>query len=490
MTLPSQHKPLQQFLSLDKTQPVHFIGMGGIGMSGLARILAESGFQVSGSDLRKNTNTCQLAALGATVYLGHQAENVPSNGVVITSTAVPDDNPEIKIARDLGVPVFHRSDVLREILQGETLGHERTVGISGSHGKTSVTGMLGMALQGFKIKPTIVAGGVIPELATNAVLGSNRELAVAELDESDGTLVKYAPTHSIILNMELDHADHYRGGLDELTATFQAYLRGLTHDSQVFFNWACPNTRALCESFDSPTFESILLSPGDIFTGKEPQVTYNLKNARDYDRGCYLGYVYKKNKLMGELSMGIPGMHQLFNGLAAIAVGDQLGFDFDTMARNLSTFSGMGRRFEKVGHYNGALLVDDYAHHPTEVAAMVRAGKEYLSGIGRLIVVFQPHRYTRLKQFWSEFIGSFAGVDVLILMDVYSAGEAPLVGTDSQIFSQEIEASGMVAQVQCHPEADFSDLKERLQSQICPGDLVMSMGAGNITQLLRGWEEG
>ncbi len=503
--LPFQALETRSALVLDKNQPVHFVGIGGIGMSGLAKILAESGFKVSGSDLRNNENTHNLAELGVKIYEGHQGEQVPHHCVIIASTAVSSDNPEIQRAKELGILVYHRSDVLREILEGQTLGHQMTVGISGSHGKTSVTGMLGVALQdGIQDvfgKPTVIAGGVIPEFGTNALLGDDRKLAVAELDESDGTLIQYSPTHSVILNMELDHADHYEGGLDEFIETFKTYLSGLKPKSQVFFNWACPHTRALYESFkdfhehsQTANFESIFLAPGDIFTGKEPQITYNLKNSRDYDRGCYLGYVYKKNKLMGELSMSVPGVHQLFNGLVAIAVGDQLGFNFETMARHLEQFSGMGRRFEKVGRYNGALLVDDYAHHPTEIQAMIRAGKEYQSDIGRFIAIFQPHRSTRLKQFWHEFMDSFKalnGDDILIIVDVHSAGESPIEGFNSQTFAQELKLkiSGTFENIRYYSGPNLEALKQDLQSEIKSGDLVMTMGAGSITKLLRGWEE-
>ncbi len=494
MTLSSQQELLKPLI-LDKNQPIHFVGIGGIGMSGLAKILLESGFKVSGSDLKENANTRNLAELGATIKIGQCAENILENMVLIASTAVSETNPEIQAAKDLGLSVYHRSDLLREILQGELLGHDKTVGISGSHGKTSATGMLAVALQEGSIQPTVVVGGLIPNFGTNAILGEGKQLALAELDESDGTLIKYSPTHSVILNMELDHADHYEGGLDEFVETFKNYLSGLKPESQVFFNWACPNTRALAESLEASgnqQFESILLSLGDIFTGNEPQLTYNLKNARDYDRGCYLGYVYKKNKLMGELSMSVPGAHQLFNGLVAIAVGDQLGFDFNTMAQHLQQFTGMGRRFEKVGRYNGALLVDDYAHHPTEVKAMVRAGMDYLSGIGQFTVIFQPHRHTRLKQFWNEFMDSFKGVDRLIVTDVHSAGESPIEGVDSKVFVQALEASGEFKnkKVEYYAGVDFDVLKESLKSELKLGDLVMTMGAGSITQLLRGWEEG
>jgi UDP-N-acetylmuramate--alanine ligase len=474
------HKPL----TLDKTQPIHFVGVGGVGMSGLAKILAESGFKVSGSDLSESAYTQAVAAAGGKIALGHAAENVPENAILIVSTSIDRQNPEIAVALDKGLEVHHRSSLLREVMQGAVMGHETTIGITGTHGKTTITGMSGLALRAAGLDPTIVVGGKMPGLNTNAILGAERKYAVAELDESDGTILQYQPTLSVIANLELDHADHYTDGLNGVIGTFQKYLAALKPGSKVFYNVSCPNTKAL--SAQNPEhLEAILLAPGDVFTGQESQTTYWLKNARHYAKGCYQAYVYRNNRMLGELNMSVPGKHNLFNGLCAIAVGDQLDADFEEMATAIKDFTGMGRRFEKVGEFNNALLIDDYAHHPSEVDATLKAAKESLYGSnGRVIAVFQPHRYTRLQALWDEFCRCFGEANAVYITDVYAAHEPEIPGMTAEAFAQKIT----------HPnvhyvplDAEFAQLRAALKSAIQPGDIVLSMGAGNITKLLRQW---
>ncbi len=476
---------LNKPLHLDKAVPVHFVGIGGIGMSGLAKILVESGFQVSGSDLAENAVTRQLIALGATVHRGHDAAFVPAGAQLIVSTSIDPANPEIARAQAEGLEIHHRSSLLREIMQGAQTGHETTIGITGTHGKTTITGMTGLALRAAGLDPTVVVGGKMPGLDTNAVRGADRKYAVAELDESDGTLVQYQPTLSVIANLELDHADHYTDGLSGVLNTFRQYLSALKPGSKVFYNVSDAHTKTL--SGEAPThIEPILLAAGDIFTGTETQTTYWLKNSRQYGHGCYQGYVYRNKRMLGELNVSVPGRHNLFNALCAVAVGDQLDADFDAMAEAIREFTGMGRRFEKVGSYNNALLVDDYAHHPTEVRATLKAAKEAVHGTpGRVIAIFQPHRYTRLQALWQEFSECFGDADVLVLTDVYAAHEALIEG----ISSERLAAATQHADGRYIPlDADFTALRDFVQSQARPGDIVLSMGAGNITQLLRQWD--
>ncbi len=476
---------LQQALILDLQVPVHFIGVGGIGMSGLAKILLEAGFQVSGSDVGENESTQTLKAAGATIYKGHHQSQVPANALVIVSTSIDPENPEIRAALNQNLGIYHRSSLLREILQGGFFQHQTSIGITGTHGKTTITGMTGFILQACQLAPTIVVGGNLPGLETNAVLSPNRQYAVAELDESDGSILQYTPTISLISNLELDHADQYQDGFSAIFQTFERYLNALKPGSKVLFNVSCPNTKTLLE-IAPQHIEPILIASGDILTGQEAQTTYWLKNARPWHQGCYQGYVYKSGRLLGELNMTVPGMHNLFNGLAAVAVGDQLGLDFDDMAAALRDFSGMRRRFEKVGEYHNALLIDDYAHHPTEVAATLKAARESMhSASGRLIAIFQPHRYTRLQALWEEFKTCFGDADVLYLADVYAASEAPIEGITSEQFASQLN----------HPyvryipgtQPPFEAIQEALKQEIKPGDLVLSMGAGSITHLLRHW---
>lgn len=475
---------LNKPLNLDKAQPVHFVGVGGIGMSGLAKVLLESGFQVSGSDVAESAYTQELVALGGRIFIGHAAEQVPANAQLIVSSSIDRQNPEIAIALDRRQEIHHRSGLLREMMQGTLMGHETTIGITGTHGKTTITGMTGLALHQAKLDPTVIVGGKMPILNTNAVMGRDRKYAVAELDESDGTILQYQPTLSVVANLELDHADHYTNGLQGLMDTFKTYLGALKPGSKVFYNITCPNTKQLAEQ-NPVHVEAILLAPGDVFTGQETQTTYWLKNARPYGKGCYQAYVYRNTKMLGELNMSVPGKHNLFNGLCAVAIGDQLGADFDDLAQALHAFTGMGRRFEKVGELNNALLVDDYAHHPSEVLATLKAAKESLQGTnGRVVAVFQPHRYSRLQALWDEFLTCFTDADLLYLTDVYAAHEPVIPGMTADAFAGKVQ----------HPNAryvpltpDFDRLRAELKSVVQPGDVVLSMGAGNITKLLRHW---
>lgn len=480
-----------QSLVLSRECPVHFVGIGGIGMSGLAKLLLESAFRVSGSDARESQNTRMLAELGARVSVGHQAENLPEDfshqGVVIVSSAIDPANPEIQKAQTLGAGIFHRSQLLREIFQGDLFAHQTTVGILGTHGKTTITGMTGIALQGAQLEPTIIAGGLLPRLNTNAILGKPHGIAVAELDESDGTVLQYTPTHSVISNIELDHADHYTGGLAEVVETFSKYLSALKPDSKVFYNVMCPTTARLMEN-PPDHVEPVMLAAGDIFTGSETRLRYWVKNARITQRGCYQGYVYKNNRMLGELNLSVPGRHNLFNALAAIAVGDLLKADFEEMAAALKGFTGMGRRYEKVGEYNGAWLVDDYAHHPTEVLATLKAARESVKvGSGKIYALFQPHRYSRLQAFWNEFQAAFADADQVYLTDVYAASESPIDGVSGKAFCDAMKSSGIHPDVNYVSRADWGALEAKLKVVLQPQDLVLTLGAGDVTGFLRSW---
>lgn len=479
---------LNKPLHLDKARPVHFVGVGGVGMSGLAKILAQSGFLVSGSDLADNAYTQEVAAAGGKIYQGHDASYVPESAQIIVSSSIDRKNPEIAVALERKQEIHHRSGLLREILQGNLLGHEQVIGLTGTHGKTTITGMTGLALHTAGLDPTIVVGGKMPHLKTNAVYGVHRKIAVAELDESDGTILQYQPTISVVANLELDHADHYTDGLQGVLNTFRKYLGALKPGSKVFYNVDCPNTKALFEetAAKNPTQpEAILISAGDMFTGLESQTTYWLKNARSYRKGCYQAYVYRNKTMLGELNLSVPGKHNLFNALCAVAVGDQLGADFEKLAEAIQAFTGMGRRFETVGEVNQALLIDDYAHHPSEVLATLKAAKEALiPGKGRVVAIFQPHRYTRLQALWNEFAACFDDADLLYLTDVYAAHEAVIPGVTSEALAKAATHKN----AQYIPlDANFETLRTELEQAIQPGDIVLSMGAGNITNLLRQW---
>lgn len=479
-------------LMLDKAKPVHFVGIGGIGMSGLARILLEGGFSVSGSDVTDSAYVKALREMGAVIHIGHQSDNVPENAMLIVSTAINPKNPEIARAHEKDYPIYHRSQLLKEILEGSTFNHRHVIGITGSHGKTTISGMTAFALTQAGMAPTFAVGGYVGGLDTNGKLGKmgSGSVSVAELDESDGTLLQYRPTITYLANLELDHAEHFPGGLDELRNHVKQYLSQLPKGAIVVGNTGCPEISAILD--DAPEgLKIIRIAAGEVFTPEESEKgTFWLKNVRHHGMGCYQGYVYKNQRMLTELHMNIPGMHNLLNGLAALSVGELAGADCDDLADALREFTGMKRRFERVGEFNHARFIDDYAHHPTEVAAVLKTAKETLQGTeGRVIVVFQPHRYTRLQALWDPFSQCFDAADKVILTDVYEAHEEPIKGITSEAFIEALNHPDKryIATPLIDNKPDFSAVVNHIKSVAQSGDLVLSMGAGTITALLRNW---
>ena len=457
---------------LKPDQPVHFIGIGGIGMSALARLLLEAGYVVSGSDMKANSQTQWLSQHGATIYTQHDAHNVPPHAAVVLSTAIGPDNPERAIAAQRAQVMAHRSDILREILQGKALHHQNVVGISGTHGKTTITGMMGQLLMHAGLSPTIVAGGVLPSLGSNACWGKNRHIAVAELDESDGSIVQYSPTHLVISNLELDHADHYPGGFVQILRTFETVLARMPVGACVVYNADCSATtqvvldagkhlKALSVSLKDPT--------ADVFAHQTKIMPGAGVQAR----------VIIAQQPAGVLTIQVPGLHNLHNALMCVAVAQKLNIALPLAAEGLAQFSGMGRRFEHIGSVNGALLVDDYGHHPTEVMATLAAAKDLArERNGKVMVVFQPHRYSRLQALWSEFTNAFDLADKVWITDVYGAGETALPGVDAPSLAKAVSGQYL-------PKADWAKANQMLLSQAHEGDVMISMGAGDITQLWR-----
>lgn len=492
-------------LVLDKRVPVHFVGVGGIGMSGLARVLCQAGFKVSGSDLRHNAQTDELKTLGARIHLGHGVEALPvlpggQVGVLVVSTAIQTDNPEFTYAKAHGWPIIHRSQMLREILENPAFGACLSIGVSGSHGKTSTTGMLASGLDAAGLQPTAVAGGVFPQWQSNAVFGGQKAIAVAELDESDGSLVYFTPDVGVLLNLEMDHAEHFPGGLEELKATIRQFVAQLVKAHQagrpktLVVYLGCPELATVVE----PVLKSGLRIIGVKKSGEaiylpEEQLAavVTLLDIAEVTPGCYGGQVScPRWSQLYPLAMTAPGQHQCLNGaiaLAAIWAADNTT-ELQQAALGISGFAGMGRRYEVVGRCNGAVLVDDYAHHPTEVKAMLAVGiPQAKAGHGRFIAIFQPHRYTRLRQFWDEFMDSLRGADVIIVTDVYEASEPPIEGISGPDFAKALAHKYPDESVRFVPHAHWDDLKAELQSTLKPGDVVMSIGAGDITYLLRHW---
>ena len=434
-------------------------------MSGLAKYLLEQGCKVSGSDICDSKYVQQLRTLGATVHIGHSAENVPENCVVIASTAIRANNPEILRAKELGLPIYHRSDLLAEISRGGKF----FIGYAGTHGKTTTSGLSSYVLEKAGLQPSFVVGGIVPEISTNAQYRDGKYF-VAELDESDGTIVKYSPDTVVINNLEADHLDFYKEGLSAILDTFEKFLSGLK-----------PNAIILANN-DSEGVEELIggcstLIPNPIFSYGLNEADYTAKNIV-YGEDYTTYDIYYKDEFLTDMKIILKGVHNVYNSLAVFASLYQDGVDINLIKPHFATFSGMGRRFQKVGEFGGISLYDDYAHHPTEIKATLSAAEAFRNH--RVIAVFQPHRYTRLKSLWNEFLDAFYGVDKVVVTDVYAASEDVIDGINSENFTSELSERG----VNCEYLAgDMKSVAQQLYPALKSGDVVIGLGAGTITSL-------
>lgn len=444
----------------------YFIAIGGVGMSGLAKYLLENGCDVSGSDICDSKYIHQLKDLGATIYIGHSADNVPEDCVVVASSAIRDTNPEIIRAKELGLTIYHRSDLLAEISRSDKL----FIGYSGTHGKTTTSGMASYVLEKAGLNPSFVDGGIVPEICTNAQC-KNGKYFVAELDESDGTIIKYSPDILVINNLEADHLDFYTEGLKSILGTFEKLLSGLKTDSIILANNDCEGVEELiggCSTMISNPIYSYGLNDADY-------VAKNINYEEDYTSYD----VYYKNEFLTEIKIAVKGEHNVYNSLAVFASLHLAGVDINLIMPHFETFSGMGRRFQKVGEMNGILIYDDYAHHPTEIKATLSSAKSFKNR--RIIAVFQPHRYTRFQNLWDEFLNAFSDVDKVIVTDVYAAGEDAISDINSSKFAEELTEK---MNIQCENIAgDIKSVAEQLYPVLKSGDVVIGLGAGTITNL-------
>jgi UDP-N-acetylmuramate--alanine ligase len=447
-----------------RVRQIHFVGIGGVGMSGIAEILRSLEFEVSGSDLRGSGNTERLASLGVRIDIGHRPENVHGADVVVRSTAIGDDNPELHEARELGIAVIGRAEMLAELMRVKY-----GVAIAGSHGKTTTTSLVATVLRAAGLDPTVTVGGKMESLGSTARLGGG-DLLVAEADESDGTFLRLNPTIAVVTNIDPEHLDYW-GSHDELKAAFVEFC------SRVPFY----GLTVLC--LDHPHVQSILPE----IEGRH--VTYGVSAQADYSvRGIkYRGLetvfnAYRRGEPLGGFTLRMPGAHNVLNCLAAIAVADELNVPRDVTKEALATFTGVGRRFTVVGEGHGVMLIDDYAHHPAEIIATLEAARRaFPPETHRIIAAFQPHRYTRTRDLFEEFTGAFNQTDLLFVTDIYPAGESPIEG---------IDAESMVASIREHGHhgvelaRDKDELPERLADLVRPGDVVITLGAGNINRIL------
>ncbi len=440
---------------------IHFVGIGGVGMSGIAEVLLNMGYRITGSDVKRGETVERLEQLGAKVFIGHDAANITDAHVVVYSSAVARDNEEVAAARARQVPVIPRAEMLAELMR-----LKYGIAVAGTHGKTTTTSMVAAVLAEGRLDPTVVVGGRITSLGSNARLGQG-EYLVAEADESDGSFLKLSPTIAVVTTIDAEHLDHY-GSLENISEAF------LTFINKVPFYGAA----VLC--LDQPNVQ--LLIP----RVEKRIITYGLESAADLTarRLTLDGFtsrfeVLHRGAPLGECTLRVPGRHNVLNAMAAIAVGLDLEIPFVTIQKGIAEFSGVQRRFQVRRESHGVLVVDDYGHHPAEIRATLAAAK---AGFDRRVVtVFQPHRYTRTLHLRQEFLTAFNQSDALVVMDIYAAGETPIDGVTGRDLADAIRAHGHRDVV--YLGSDRNRILDYLADSIRPGDLVITLGAGDVGQL-------
>jgi UDP-N-acetylmuramate--alanine ligase len=446
--------------------PIHFVGIGGIGMSGIAEVLINLGYSVQGSDASENANVQRLREKGAEIFIGHSAEHLGQAAVVVVSTAIRRDNPELAGARERRIPVVRRAEMLAELMR-----LRQCVAVAGTHGKTTTTSMVATLLDAGGFDPTVVNGGIINAYGTNARVGAG-EWMVVEADESDGTFLKLPADVAVITNIDPEHLDHFKT-FDAIKDAFRTLIENLP-----FYGFA-----VMC--LDHPTVQELVGKIEDrrvVTYGENPQADVRLLDVE------LAGGVSKFNVLIRDrktssaaylenLTLPMPGHHNALNATAAIAVAYELGMSIEAIRSALSQFEGVKRRFTRTGEWNGALVFDDYAHHPVEIAAVLRAARA--STKGQVIAIVQPHRYSRLQALFESFASCFNDADAVLVADVYPAGEKPIEGADKDHLVAAIKAHGHRRAL---PLAAPEALPKVLREMARPGDYIVFLGAGNITQ--------
>jgi UDP-N-acetylmuramate--alanine ligase len=445
---------------------IHFVGIGGAGMGGIAEVLLNEGYAISGSDRQTNGMTDRLQSLGATIYLGHLASNIERANVVVVSSAIDHSNPEISAANEKRIPVIRRAEMLAELMR-----FRHGIAIAGTHGKTTTTSLISTIFAEAKLDPTFVIGGLLNSAGTNARLGDSQYL-IAEADESDASFVHLQPMVSVITNIEADHMETYQGDFQKMQDTYIDFLHNLP-----FYGLA-----VLC--IDDPVIQKLLPRIGRKY------LTYGVSEQADVRAvSIELGFnqstfnVLRENLPPLAVTVNLPGQHNVLNSLAAIAVASDEGLEDEYIVKALSEFSGIGRRFEFLGDYatskGQAILVDDYGHHPTEVAATISVARNNWPD-RRLVMAYQPHRFTRTRDLYEDFVKVLSQVDVLLLLEVYSAGEEAIDGADSRSLCRSIRQRGQLEPIYV---SDISELPKLLAESLNDQDIVMTQGAGNIGQI-------
>lgn len=442
-------------------EPIHFIGIGGIGMSAVAQALLEKGYRVSGSDLRDNPNTQRLEELGAKITIGHGAENIQGAQTVVISTAVAESNPELAAARKENLRILHRSEMLAEVM---STAAER-ICIAGTHGKTTTTTMMAALFEQADLNPTVINGGVMNAYGSNAKVGDS-ELFIVESDESDGSFTRFHPTVAVISNIDPEHMDHY-GDFDSLMRSFENFAENTSPDGGVVLGIDHANVRLLKERLDHPWVTTF---------GFVDDAHFRAVNLRSHPEGMTFDVLYKDESYITDMQLKAFGVHNVLNALAVIAVGYLKGISVEDIALALAKYQGVQRRFTPVGTWNRVTVIDDYAHHPVEIEATLQAAKT--ASQGKVIAVVQPHRYSRLQNHFDEFATSCEMATFTIILPVFPAGEEPIPGIDHQHLAESMP--GCVTG--CDNPDELASLVSRLAS---PGDMVVCMGAGSISTISR-----
>ncbi|KDM92739.1 UDP-N-acetylmuramate--L-alanine ligase [Photobacterium galatheae] len=451
-----------------RVERIHFVGIGGAGMSGIAEVLLNEGYRISGSDITPNTVTERLSARGAALFFGHASSNVEGASVVVVSTAIAADNPELKAARELRIPVVRRAEMLAELMR-----YRHGIAIAGTHGKTTTTALTTQIYSEAGLDPTFVNGGLVKSAGTNARLGSSRYL-IAEADESDASFIHLQPMVSVVTNIEADHMDTYGGDFENLKQTFIDFLHNLP-----FYGLA-----VMC--IDDPVVRELLPRVG------RQVITYGFSEDADvrlvdYRQQGQQGHftIQRKGKPALSVTLNIPGRHNALNAAAAVAVATEEGVEDDAILRALAEFEGTGRRFDQLGEFDTGkgkvMLVDDYGHHPSEVDVTIQAARAGWPD-KRLVMIFQPHRYSRTRDLYDDFANVLEQVDVLLMLDVYSAGEAPIPGADGRSLCRTIRGRGKVDPIFV-PNA--AALPAALANVMQENDLVLTQGAGDVGKIAR-----
>jgi UDP-N-acetylmuramate--alanine ligase len=443
-----------------RVKRIHFVGIGGIGMSGIAEVLLNLGYRVGGSDLSESETTLRLRKAGADIAIGHRKENLRDADVVVTSSAVRPDNPEVAAAHERAIPVIPRAEMLAELMR-----LKYGVAVAGTHGKTTTTSLIATVLACGGLDPTAVIGGKLNIFGSNAKLGQG-ELLVAEADESDGSFLKLSPTIAIVTNIDPEHLDHYRN-LEEIQTAFLEFINKVP-----FYGLA-----VLC--LDHENVQALIPQV------KKRYVTYGLSTQANYRAGSisFQGVMtsfraFENDRELGRISIQMPGLHSVYNALATIATARELDLDFGVVQEALGSFSGVQRRFQIKGERGGILVVDDYGHHPAEIKATLSAAQ---NGWGRrTVVIFQPHRYTRTRDLLKEFFTAFNQADVLFLLDIYPAGEDPIPGVKAENLYEGIKGHG-------HKDVTLVSERKEILDHLLPrlksGDMVITLGAGDVWKI-------